>query len=125
MVVKMLTCYNRPTVKKKTIIENQKQILTNIKSWIANRNATYLYLIIINNKMKSNIYHFINKYVYKSSGNVDSFYHLSKLGLIKRWNILVHDLINLLYYKHWLGERIFFHVCNKWHIIAFVVSTED
>ena len=32
MVVKMLTRYNRPTVKKKTIIENQKQILTNVKS---------------------------------------------------------------------------------------------
>ena len=63
MVVKMLTCYNRPTVKKRTIIENLKQILTNVKSWIANRNATYLYLIIINNKMKSNIYHFMNEYV--------------------------------------------------------------
>ena len=37
-------------------------------------------------------------------------------------NILVHDMINLLYYEHWTVKRKYFYVYQRWKKLQYGIN---
>ena len=85
------------SIPQKNIILVILTVLHQVKSMSSNNNLRKIFLLVCIVLIIQYVYHVMNKYGYAQ--------WWEKYLSISSPNILVHDVINLLHYKHWTDKR--------------------